>query len=127
MHLRDAESNEVLMNTMSPALQAEVSWCVNHRWLKSIWFLKGAPFGFLVPLSRHIRPHVFAPSEAAPPGHLFIVKTGLVLYGGRVLGPSKVWGEDTCILASEKLRSTYTARAMTFVECCVLKLTVKVK
>lgn len=77
---------------VSPALQHEVSWVVNAKWLERIWFLRGAPFAFLLRLSKRIRPLVLAPSEPAPPGQLYIIKRGLALFGGRVLGAGKVCG-----------------------------------
>ena len=117
LHLRKTAKQSALMETMSPSLQAEVSWRVNRKWLDRIWFLRGAPFPFLLRLSKRIRPLVLAPSEPAPPGQLYIINRGLALYGGRVLGAGKVWGEDTCILTSHALHSIFVARAMTFLEC----------
>jgi len=48
---------------------------------------------------------------------LYIIHRGLALYGGRVLRAGMVWGEDSCILHNERLRSPFVARAMTFLEC----------
>jgi hypothetical protein len=114
VHLRASAKTMRLMENMSPALAAEVSWRVHRKWLDRIWFLRGAPFAFLLRLSKRIRPLVLAPSEPAPPGQLYIINRGLALHGGRVLGAGKVWGEDTCILSSAALHSIFVARAMTF-------------
>ena len=116
-HLRTSAKQNELMQAMSPALQAEVSWHINHKWLERVWFLNGAPSAFLLQLVKRIRPLVLAPSECAPPDHLYIINRGLALYGGKVLRGGGVYGEDACILKSGELRSTYVARAMTFLEC----------
>ena len=36
---------------------------------------------------------VFAPGELAPRRHLYVVKWGVVLHGGKVLTFGKLWGE----------------------------------
>ena len=42
-HLRLAETQRVLLDTMPPNLKREVVGQVNSGWLQSIWFLRGAP------------------------------------------------------------------------------------
>ena len=58
---------------------------------------------------------VFAPGEVAPPGQLYIIKGGLALFGGRVLGKGSVFGDDV-ILTSAHLLQGFAARAMNFLE-----------
>jgi hypothetical protein len=106
---------------MSPSLQSEVAWECNSGWLQRVSFLKTLNQSaidtrmFLVELAMRLTPKVFAPGEMAPVGRLYIVNRGLAVYAGRVLGVGKVWGEDV-ILASEKLRHQYVARALNFLE-----------
>ena len=45
-----------------------------------------------------------APGEIAVPGHLYIVHKGLALYGGKVLGAGKIWGEDVRRVVCEPAR-----------------------
>lgn len=116
-HLRESEKRSVLLETMSPALQAEVSWTVNQRWLERVWFLADAPQALVVQLSTCVAAQVFAPSETVPLGKLYIVHRGIALYGGRVLTAGKVWGEDSVILRSAPLLSRYMAHAMNYLEC----------
>lgn len=115
-HLREAAKRSALLETMSPALQTEVSWMVNQKWLNGIWFLAEAPQAFMVQLSTQISAQVFAPSETCPTGKLYIVHRGIALYGGRVLTAGRVWGEDAVILQSDLLLSPYIARAMNYLE-----------
>ena len=51
---------------MSPMLQGMVVWKINEKWLKHVWFLRAAEDSFMVQLSLHLRPAVFAPSELVP-------------------------------------------------------------
>ena len=118
-HLRSAESRTELLKLMSPALQAEVAWEVSRTWLHRIWFLKGVSNAFLVMLSMHLIPRVFAPGEVVPIGSLYIVKSGIALYGGKLKGPGSVFGEDM-IIQTESLRKACTARAMNFIAVFVI-------
>lgn len=58
---------------------------------------------------------VFAPSDIAPQGYLFVIQRGVVLHNGRVLTKGGSFGEDM-ILQDASLRLAATARAMNFVE-----------
>ena len=60
------------------------------------------------------------PGELCPRNGLYIVHRGLALYGGRVLGQGRVWGEDTCIIRDESLLLPFLARALNFLECFVI-------
>ena len=94
-HLRLASAHRQLLSQMSPALQAEVSWLCNERWLRHVWFLRGAEQGFVIQLALQLTPMVFAPGELCASGYLYIVHRGLALYGGMVLTFGKVWGART--------------------------------
>ena len=39
-HVQDASSSNLLMLKMSPSLQGEVLWRVNHKWLRRVRFLQ---------------------------------------------------------------------------------------
>jgi len=114
-HLRLAQRQRRLIEYMSPALQCEVAWVVNHAWLQRVWFLADSPADFLVQLALRLTPQVFAPGELAPQGFLYIVNRGLAVHAGKVLGTGKVWGHDV-ILTTEHLRHHFPARAMNFLE-----------
>ena len=114
-HLRESQKHQMLLETMSGSLQAEVAWTVNEQWLNNVHFLRGSSHGFMVQLALQLHPLVFAPGELCPSGLLYIVHRGLALYGGKLLGSGKVWGEDM-ILASVHLQSKYCARALNFLE-----------
>lgn len=114
-HLRNAAAHRELLMTMSPALQSEVMWLVHRPWLERVHFLRNAPRSFMAELAICLEAIVCAPGEVAPQGYLYVVQSGIVLFGGRVLTAGKVWGLDS-ILSNEELRSTAVGRAMTYVE-----------
>lgn len=113
VHVRFTQQRSELLSTMSPSLRTEVVWQCNREWLSRIWFLKGASVPFLVQLSLKLTAQVFAPGEVAPRGRMYIVHRGVALYGGKVYGGGRVWGEDV-ILTSEHLQKEFSARAMIF-------------
>lgn len=115
LHIRRTERRRQLLQLMSPSLQSEVAWQVSKLWLEQVWFLRGAPVAFMVQLAMRLSPQVFAPAEIAPIGDLYIVSRGLALYGGKVYGQGKLWGEDM-ILTTEHLKIKYNARAMVFLD-----------
>lgn len=43
-------------------------------------------------IALNMKAAVFVPDEVVPPGSLYVLHRGLVLYGGRVLGAGKSWG-----------------------------------
>lgn len=107
--MRFTQKRSELLENMSPALQSEVAWQCNKEWLGKVWFLKGASQAFLVQLSLKLTAQVFAPGETVPAGRLYIVHRGVALYGGKVYGGGRVWGEDM-ILTSDHLQKKYSAR-----------------
>ena len=54
-----------------------------------------------------------APGEIAVPGHLYIVHKGLALYGGKVLGAGKIWGEDVRRVVCEPARPLHPVTTTT--------------
>ena len=111
VHVRFTQQRSELLRNMSPSLRTEVVWLCNREWLSKIWFLKGASLPFLVQLSLKLTAQVFAPGEVAPRGRMYIVHRGVALYGGKVYGGGRVWGEDV-ILTSEHLQKEFSARAL---------------
>ena len=118
-HLRVTVANRHLLRQMSPQLQGEVSWRINERWLRRVWFFRGADQAFIIQMALHLAPMVFSPGELAPPDYLYIVHRGVALYGGKVLTSGKVWGEDM-ILSNSELQRRWCARAMSYLEVLML-------
>jgi hypothetical protein len=114
-HLQATASSQELLSLLSPALQGEVAWVVNKRWLERICFFKHAEPEFLVQVSLSLKPLIFTPGELAVAGYLYVIHRGIALYGGRVLTSGKIWGEDF-ILRSQHLRRRWCARAMNYLE-----------
>ncbi|KAL1525371.1 hypothetical protein AB1Y20_020231 [Prymnesium parvum] len=115
LYLFHEEGVQRLMQDFSPVLQAEVAWTVNQAWLERVSFLAGAPPQMLVSISLQLRPMLFAPGDLCPPGYLYLVQRGIVLYRGRLLSTGRSWGEDM-VLSVAHLRKMYVARAMTYLE-----------
>lgn len=120
LHIRQTQRRSQLLNLMSPTLRAEVSWECNKEWLGNVWFLSGSSHAFLVQVSSHLEPEVYAPNESIPPGKMYIMHRGVVLCGGKIFSRGKVWGEDM-ILTSERLRLPHCGTAMTFTSLFSLK------
>ena len=114
-HVRLSNKQAELLLLMSPALQSEVTFAASKDWLARVWFFRDVSSDFLVKLSLRLRPLVFAPGEVAPPGNLYIVTGGLALFGGRVFGKGRVFGDDM-ILSTLRLQHKYCARAMNYLE-----------
>jgi len=114
-HLQIAAASKDLLALLSPALQGEVTWAVNRRWLSRVSFFRDAESEFLVQIALSLSPLVFTPGELAINGYLYIVHRGIALFGGRVLTSGKVWGED-CIISSIHLQRRWCARAMNYLE-----------
>ena len=62
-----------LLRVMSPTLQGEVALKCNERWLARVPFLRGVEAALLVEVAMQLSAVVFAPGEAAVPGHLYII------------------------------------------------------
>ena len=62
-HLQLSRTNNDIMRILSPALQGEVAFKINERWLARVPFLANTDTGFLVQLALALEPMVFAPGE----------------------------------------------------------------
>ena len=114
-HLQIAAASKDLLGLLSPALQGEVTWAVNRKWLERVVFFKDTEPEFLVQIAMSLSPLVLTPGELAISGYLYIVHRGIALYGGRVLTSGKIWGED-CIMQNSHLQRRWCARAMNYLE-----------
>ena len=56
-------------------------------------------------------PAVYVPDETVPPGNLYVLHTGMVLYGGRVVASGESWGDDMLITRID-LQSRFSALAL---------------
>ena len=121
-HLQVAAVNVDLLKNLSPALQAELAWKTNNRWVKRVPFLNGTELAFMVEIALNLKPAVFAPGERPVNDKLYIIHRGLALYGGRMLNSGKVWGEDM-LLESAELRSPFVCTAMNYLEVFLLTKT----
>lgn len=93
----------------------------NRKWIEQIWFLDGCEEAFLVQVALNMRAAVYVPDEMVPPGSLYVLHRGLVLYGGRVIGAGQSWGDDM-LISREDLRLTFSALALGYSEVYVLSL-----
>ena len=84
-HLQLAKSHTALLEMMSPKLQGEVTLLCNEKWIRNVWFFKGCEEEFLIQVALSMTPAVYVPDETVPPGNLYVLHTGMVLYGGRVV------------------------------------------
>ena len=57
--------------------------------LKKVWFLNDASPAFMIELSMTLHAVVFAPTDVAPAGFMYIVQRGIALYNGKVLGAAQ--------------------------------------
>ena len=120
-HLQAMEQRKALLELMSPKLQGEVSMLCNRKWIEQIWFLVGCEEAFLVQVALNMRAAVYVPDEMVPPGSLYVLHRGLVLYGGRVISAGQSWGDDM-LISREDLRLTFSALALGYSEVYVLSL-----
>ena len=111
-----------VVTSLSPSLQIETIMSVHRPWLSKVWFMRKLEAPCLVQVAMSMSELVFAPGEIAPRRHLYVVKWGIVLYGGHVLTSGKQWGEDM-ILADERYMRPYIARMMTYVGLIALART----
>ncbi len=111
--IRAAESQKELLSRMSPSLRGEVAWQCLGPWLGKVRFLKAAQREFLVEIAVNLSCIVFAPSDLAPPGFLYIIYDGIVVKSGRLLVKGGTWGEDM-VLQSQWLIDSRPARATSY-------------
>ena len=102
---------------MSPGLQSKLVLDVNHRWLRSVWFLAGVETEFVVRLTLSLSPMVLAPYELAPSGFLYILCRGVIILSGELLVKGATWGEDIILgSCTPSLIRLFNAKAMNYVE-----------
>ena len=83
VHLTHAARNKVLLSRLSQQMHYEVSWFVNRTWLERVWYLRdsdGTTRDIHNKLASLPPAAVYAPGEAAAPGHMYIVSRGIALY-----------------------------------------------
>lgn len=115
-HLRDASKNRQLFLQMSPRLQAETLWEINKLWLSRVRFLVGMEPEFIAAICMSLEAKILSPDDVIYGNEeLFVIYRGMALYGGRVLSSGAVWGEDM-LLECESLRSTASAKALSYLE-----------
>ena len=54
-HHQVAAAHRKLLDMMSPALQGEVTWVVNHRWIQHVWVFEDTEPQFMVHLALRVR------------------------------------------------------------------------
>lgn len=121
-HVQLRQSVNSVVLTLSPSLQVETIMSLHRPWLSKVWFMRKLEAPCLVQVAMAMQELVFAPGEAAPRRHLYVVKWGIVLHGGHVLTSGKQWGEDM-ILAEQRYAKPYIARMMTYVGAIALSRT----
>jgi len=114
-HMQLAQSQTSLLSMMSPMLQAQVSFLCHAGILSRVKLFAQAEPDFLIQLSLHLSATVYAPGELVPKGSLYIIHRGSALYGVRILGSGRVWGEDV-LISRASLRAPFCARAMSYLE-----------
>ena len=113
-HLRKSTNQQLLINQMSPMLQGEVQLRVMAPLLRRVWYFRELDEEVLVQISVNMVPKVFAPTEVCTPGFLYIVKSGVALFGGQVVPSGGIWGED--MILSTTLFRRFCAVAMTYLQ-----------
>lgn len=63
-HLAVAAEHKATMLALSPALQGEITWRINHKWLTRVSILAGTSLPFQVSLTHALTPTVYAPVRA---------------------------------------------------------------
>jgi hypothetical protein len=110
-HLQAAKSHTALLEMMSPKLQGEVTLLCNDKWIRNVWFFQGCEEDFLIQVALSMAPAVYVPDETVPPGNLYVLHSGMVLYGGRVVAAGQSWGDDMLITRID-LQSRFSALAL---------------
>ena len=128
IHLRKLGVQKVLLENLSPAMQAEISFLVNSRWVEKVWYLEpgldsragskaASGHGLRMQLAAQLSPFVFPPGEFCPNGFMYIIQRGSALWAGRMLREGdhrrSVWGDDI-ILYNRDLQILFPALAATY-------------
>lgn len=111
---------KLLMERVSPHLHAEVSIHMHSNWVHNVPFFQNLPHVEVITIVRLLTAIMYAPNEEIPAHRsLFIVWRGLCSRQGKVYLRNEIWGDDM-ILDNDILRSTRSARAISFVELLML-------
>ena len=117
VHMRNTEQHAALLTKLPPAMQDEVAWFVNEAVLRRVWYLNWVSTSstmLLTKLAAGLTPLVFTPGEYCPPGFLYFIKRGQVLWASKVLHEGDVWGDDV-ILNRPHLQLRFPALAISYV------------
>jgi hypothetical protein len=109
------EDAKLSLNYLSQALQIEVILHVHSKWLEAIWFVRDLEASVKVRIALSMAPRVIAPGEIAPPGSLYVLSRGKVMYGGRILSRGNWWGDDV-ILSDSRWMVRFLARAIVYTD-----------
>jgi hypothetical protein len=112
--LRTVEAQRELLQRMSPLLRGEMALRMKEKALRSIPYLKEVEPQFLVSLALGFEAVVYAPTEVAPSGYLYILYSGIALCGGKVCRSGDTWGSDEVMSNAKQVR----AIAITYVQLC---------
>ena len=124
--LRDMEVQDRLLEKLSPAMQAEISYLVNSKWVEQVWYLSMSSIvmqhELRIELSASLHPFVFPPGEFCPSGFMYIVQRGSALWAGKMYYPASsatdmqrsVWGDD--VVLDPSLQLTFPALAATYLQ-----------
>lgn len=100
---------------LSQALQIEVYLHIHNDWLEAIWFIRGLESSVKVRIAKAMAPTIMAPGEISPPGNLYVISRGRVMYGGRILSRGSWWGDDI-ILSDSRWCIPFLARAIAYTD-----------
>ena len=114
-HLWHTSNTFQVLKRLTPKMQGTVLRHVNQVWLDKISWLAKEDSDFIAAVVLGLHPAVFAPGETVDNSALFVLSSGVAMFGGNMLRRASVWGEDM-LLASSALRNRTIARAITYVE-----------
>lgn len=103
MNMRRAQSRAAIMACLSPRLAIETSSFINQQIMDApcFYYLKNkSETGreFVRQLLLRMTPHVYAPKDYLPKGHLFYIEDGYVQRQGKAHGPGSLIGELDVVL-----------------------------
>lgn len=112
---------ERIMSRMSSELSLQLANVLHSNWLAKVWWLKNVTrSSFMVELTLAFDPLLLCPREViTTTDRLYVIRKGLCIHGRRVLCRDDCWGMDM-LLATEHLRQTYTAVALSYLHVLFL-------
>ena len=114
IHLRDDQVQKALQAKLSPAMQLEVCWAVNHQWIEKVWYFQKISSSMMIDLAKALKSVVFPPREFCPSKILYIVERGSAFWGGHIRKTGEVWGDDI-VLEWPNLELNFPALCCTYV------------